>query len=210
MQVKVEDKYCKVCHDSGKPESIYKSHFIRESRDPNSRIICPTLLSLECRYCFKKGHTVKYCPANRRQERRHEYKEEEKQCVTHSLEKKRSNIYMILDEEEEEIYSKTQDSKEDEFPELTHIKKAKDIEMPRTISYASVASKAKEEKKVSLPDIDSRIRLAAESIKKPSKPLRWADSDSESEEDEEDVKIAVYSNVEAEIAVVSNDEDDDW
>ena len=62
-------KYCKVCHDAGKSESEYRSHFLRESRDPNSRIVCPTLLSLECRYCFEKGHTVKYCAVLKKKER---------------------------------------------------------------------------------------------------------------------------------------------
>ena len=55
--------YCKVCHDSGKSEAVYTSHFIRESVDPNSKVLCPTLLALECRFCFCKGHTVKYCSA---------------------------------------------------------------------------------------------------------------------------------------------------
>jgi hypothetical protein len=54
-------KYCKVCHDAGKDEKIYTSHYIRESPDPSSRVVCPTLLALECKYCFKNGHTVKYC-----------------------------------------------------------------------------------------------------------------------------------------------------
>ena len=54
-------KYCKVCHDAGKSETEYTSHFIRENRDPCSKVVCPTLLSLECRHCSKKGHTVKYC-----------------------------------------------------------------------------------------------------------------------------------------------------
>lgn len=54
-------KYCKVCHDAGKSEKEYTSHFIRENRDPLSKVVCPTLLSLECRYCSRKGHTVKYC-----------------------------------------------------------------------------------------------------------------------------------------------------
>ncbi len=53
--------YCKVCHDSGKSEAVYTSHFIRETVDPNSKVVCPTLLALECRFCFCKGHTVKYC-----------------------------------------------------------------------------------------------------------------------------------------------------
>ena len=54
-------KYCKVCHDAGKTETEYTSHFIREDRDPLSKVVCPTLLSLDCRYCSRKGHTVKYC-----------------------------------------------------------------------------------------------------------------------------------------------------
>lgn len=58
--------YCKVCHDSGKSEAVYTSHFIRESVDPNSKVLCPTLLALECRFCFCKGHTVKYCSALKR------------------------------------------------------------------------------------------------------------------------------------------------
>jgi len=62
----VSKKYCKVCHDSGKSEAVYTSHFIRESIDPNSKVLCPTLLALECRFCFCKGHTVKYCSALKR------------------------------------------------------------------------------------------------------------------------------------------------
>lgn len=54
--------FCKVCFDTGKTIEMYNSHFVRESRDPNSRILCPTLLALECRYCFVRGHTVSKCP----------------------------------------------------------------------------------------------------------------------------------------------------
>jgi hypothetical protein len=54
--------FCKVCHDAGKPESEYTNHFVRSSPEPNSVVVCPTLLALECRYCFQHGHTVKFCP----------------------------------------------------------------------------------------------------------------------------------------------------
>ena len=54
--------FCKVCYDTGKTADLYNNHFVRESRDPNSRILCPTLLALECRYCFVRGHTVSKCP----------------------------------------------------------------------------------------------------------------------------------------------------
>jgi len=55
-------KYCKICFDTGKTPDEYLSHFIRENRDPNSKVVCPTLLNLKCNYCFKNAHTVKYCP----------------------------------------------------------------------------------------------------------------------------------------------------
>lgn len=54
--------FCKVCYDTGKTAEMYNSHFVRENRDPTSRILCPTLLALECRYCFVRGHTVSKCP----------------------------------------------------------------------------------------------------------------------------------------------------
>jgi hypothetical protein len=53
--------FCKVCYDSGKPESAFNSHFVRETRDVNSRVVCPTLLALACRFCGARGHTVSKC-----------------------------------------------------------------------------------------------------------------------------------------------------
>lgn len=54
-------KNCKFCKDAGKSVEEYTSHFLRETMDPNSRIVCPTLLLIECRFCFKRGHTVSKC-----------------------------------------------------------------------------------------------------------------------------------------------------
>ncbi len=53
--------FCKVCHDAGKPKSVYTSHFPRRSPATNSPVICPTLLSQSCNYCHQKGHTIRYC-----------------------------------------------------------------------------------------------------------------------------------------------------
>ena len=50
--------YCKVCHDAGKVESVYTSHWVK---DLTGKTTCPTLLSTECRYCYKLGHTTKFC-----------------------------------------------------------------------------------------------------------------------------------------------------
>ena len=56
--------FCKVCHDAGKVESEYTSHYVRSlpDRNGNTMVTCPTLLSTECRYCCNYGHTAKFCP----------------------------------------------------------------------------------------------------------------------------------------------------
>ena len=54
-------KSCKFCKDAGKSVEEYTSHFLRETTDPRSRIVCPTLLQIECRFCFKRGHTISKC-----------------------------------------------------------------------------------------------------------------------------------------------------
>ena len=54
--------YCKVCHDAGKSREEYTSHWVKDRPGPSGRVVCPYLLSLECRYCHKTGHTPKGCP----------------------------------------------------------------------------------------------------------------------------------------------------
>ena len=55
--------FCKVCFDSGEPESVFTSHFVKDAPGPNGKVVCRKLLALTCGYCKKNGHTVKYCPA---------------------------------------------------------------------------------------------------------------------------------------------------
>ena len=57
----LKKKFCKVCQDAGKTEKEYTSHYVRSAPGPNGVVVCPTLLSQECRYCYKRGHTVKFC-----------------------------------------------------------------------------------------------------------------------------------------------------
>lgn len=54
--------FCKVCFDTGKPESVYTSHYVRNVPGENGVVVCPTLLDIQCRYCKKKGHTTSKCP----------------------------------------------------------------------------------------------------------------------------------------------------
>ena len=101
-------KYCKVCHDAGKSEAEYRSHFVRASAEPGAKVVCPTLLAQECRYCFKAGHTAGYCPtikANKKITRKEEPKVE-KQPKT-PVKKEPTNAFAAL-------YDSDDDDKETE------------------------------------------------------------------------------------------------
>lgn len=73
--------YCAHCFNLKKPESEYRSHFLRASTDPKSPVVCPELLATICRYCLKTGHTVSSCSvlaAKKRDEER-DVKQKEKE-----------------------------------------------------------------------------------------------------------------------------------
>ncbi len=55
--------FCKVCFDAGKSEQEYTGHFLKDRPGPNGKVICPTLLATECRYCHEHGHFKSHCPA---------------------------------------------------------------------------------------------------------------------------------------------------
>jgi hypothetical protein len=188
-------KYCKICYDTGKPSSEYLSHFIRENKDPNSKIVCPTLLNLKCNYCFKNGHTVKYCPIlkmgcgnciknghtlkycpalmNKKEGMKNgRLKMEEK-----NKEKWLSdNIYSCLDSDliEEENNKNNCDLKklEDDFPELTKPIVNK-INLDK-MSYVAVVSKPLVCKSVEINKMNTKAST-----------MDWATWDSETESEEE-------------------------
>ena len=55
--------FCKVCYDTGKNESVYTSHFVKDKQGSDGKVVCPYLLSLTCTFCKKsEGHTARHCP----------------------------------------------------------------------------------------------------------------------------------------------------
>ena len=54
--------FCPMCKKHGKSEAEYTSHFMRESRDENSRPLCPILLDMKCNRCGNAGHIAARCP----------------------------------------------------------------------------------------------------------------------------------------------------
>ena len=114
--------FCKVCKDAGKPESVYTSHWVRETPDIRSKVVCPTLLALECRYCHANNHTVKYCPVLKTKEKQDQEQSKPRPrppTKTPAIGKPvRSNIFMCLDSDSEDEV-KVKVKKEEQFPALS-------------------------------------------------------------------------------------------
>ena len=210
MTVKVVKPFCKVCHDAGKPESEYTSHFVRSDTGPNSKVICPTLLAQECRYCCKIGHTVKFCPVLADQHKTEaktakkcEYLEAKVNKPITKKYKKKQNAFEVLDfesdteKEDINIYKNTmkqeEKPKKEEFPALCS---NKTVAVPVLSGYANIAAKSRsqfeaeqkqmEAEKYEKEMIERSIKGAKQVAKKevPAKPVSWADYDSDSDEDE--------------------------
>lgn len=167
--------YCKVCYDLGKSEQEYTNHWVK---DFNGKTTCPTLLNTECRYCFKLGHTAKYCEVlvknNKKKERINNsyYQELPKKQPE---QKKQANKYAVLIEDSNS--EEEEEAQIEEYPVLTSLR-AMEVREPNTnCCWAEIAAKPKvqmEEKPV--------ITITTKPVIKKS----WADwSDTEDETEDE-------------------------
>ena len=190
----VPTKYCKVCHDAGKE---YNNHWVK---DLNGKTTCPTLLNTECRYCFKLGHTTKFCDVLAKQNKERERNERRRaNAVDKSAAKepkKSTNLFSNLaedsDDNEEEVVRK---EVREEYPTLCQPV----IRMEAKTGWAAIAAKPKEEvKPVELEKKSGLVVLTSKAVveKKPEQPPKlmpivkksWADwSDSEDEEEEDEL-----------------------
>ncbi len=206
-------KFCKVCQDAGKSEVDYRSHFTRETADPHSKVVCPLLLSLECRFCFKNGHTVKYCPKLKQQDKTLKYAQANKQKqIEHKLEIKQvakkpsANLFICLDSDSEE---ESDPRIECEFPCL--VKHSNASRQPEPFSYAAALAKKPVVKELALyettkidakPPVTTPVTAPVTPTHTPtatatsaklapwtqqtSKTSKWAALESDEEEDDED------------------------
>jgi hypothetical protein len=215
--------YCKVCHDAGKTESEYTSHFVRETPEPTSKVLCPTLLQQKCSYCSKSGHTVKYCKDALKAKSKPVTKVEIKKVVPKTPTKTPTNMFSVLynDDTEETIISKksnpTQSSvskqsievKED-FPALCSTTTKKTL--PSISGYATIAAKSKadyDKEKYEQKLIETSIKRQMPQIK--SKGKVTFVEEVVVEEDEESMSVSVaapvlYSNR----IMKASDTDCDW
>lgn len=215
--------FCKVCHDAGKTESEYTSHFVRSLPDMNgkTKITCPILAATECRYCYELGHTTKFCPVLEENAKRSkkeksvsiQYQKAEQRAFSRPIpepvvEKKYGGAFAAFgDESDEEKPVPKVAVVVDEYPALFGSKKEVTTVAKSAISWAAMAEKpaAPVLKPILKPVIKNTPQIAGKS---------WADySDSEEEEEEEFqgaplVRTASVYNVPC-YARASAD-DDDW
>jgi hypothetical protein len=217
--------YCKVCHDAGKPESEYTSHYVRSQPDRTGKtvVLCPVLKATECRYCFELGHTTKFCPviAGKKKDeirlQNAEKREEEKKVSQKP--KIKPTFALLAEDSDNEEEAKPVDKKPiaakpiaakpvDEFPALAAVKsEAK----PVLSGWANIAAKSaaefQTEKKANsvkcqmFPPVKSKSPLMKKSW------ADWSDSDDEDECTYEKAKQSVMKASEMNWAV---EDDEDW
>jgi hypothetical protein len=174
---------CKVCKDAGKSENEYSSHYVK---DLNGQVTCPTLLSQECRFCGRKGHTTSHCSELAKK------KEKETRILTAKppisppkKEVKKSNVFAYLEMNSDDSES------EDEFPAVAPVIAVKKT-IPSTTSYASMAAKPIPEYNTNQKkEFTTKLKSATtwEPLA-PGQKKSWAqmndeDSDEDSDEDKE-------------------------
>lgn len=54
--------FCKFCKDAGKTQKEFTSHYPKDKPGKDGKVVCPTILNNECRYCHEKGHAKSHCP----------------------------------------------------------------------------------------------------------------------------------------------------
>jgi len=189
--------FCKVCQDAGKTEKEYTNHNVRDLKD--GRTTCPTLLALECKNCFKRGHTVKYCSLTKAYDEPINKKAYQEPAKT---QQKSKNVFMLLDSDNESDNEEAVEEKEQlkQFPVLQQQQpqpqqaKAQPLNYSRLINLTEEQIKKEEVIKalpkatVALPKATVFLPKATVFLPKVVQrgKLDWATAESDSEGDEEE------------------------
>jgi len=218
-QKKSSKPFCKVCHDAGKMEAEYTSHFVKSEPGAKGVVVCPTLLAQGCGFCREFGHTVKYCMKLKNREKNIKKNERDYQRSQHEVKKvdqkvdqKVNSRFAVLahDSDECRLAKKPKSiKKESAFPVLVDVKVKPNTEpntQPNTkISYASMAAKPAIQmtpcepnypppNTITVPTIGDYIKAAKRT---PMKSWAdWSDSDDEEEEyyrDPETNELVLYN-----------------
>ena len=216
--------YCKVCHDAGKTEAEYTSHYVRSRPDMNGKttVTCPVLAATECRYCYKLGHTTKFCPVIEENEKRAK-KQKSLAIQAHKAELRAapkptaqvaSNKYAsafsaLADDSDDEkpmpvVMAPVAKPAVDDFPVLVGLKPVTAQVTKPTVSWAAVAEKP------AAPVLKPIVKPTPQIVTK-----SWADySDSDTEEEEDEFEgaplVRTDSVYNAPCYARATADDDDW
>ena len=144
--------FCKVCHDSGKTEAEYTSHFVKSEPGSKGKVVCPTLLNQGCSYCHETGHTVSYCQVLKQNTKNKE--KSQRVVIFHNdsvisvlKNTNKTNGFAalgLLDEEADKMDAREKQIQA-EYPVLRQAQvKAQvkaQVQVPQAMSYASMANK---------------------------------------------------------------------
>lgn len=186
---------CKVCMDANKPMSVYSTHRVKQ----NGVVVCPTLLSQECKYCHKKGHTVKFCSTLKKENER---KEKQLALADGSADNKKKtqrvefkdpistiNRFRVLEEQEDIIIAPALNEVPHAYPALCA--KTITVVAPMLGGYATAL------KTPIKPKMQIQTKTQTETHKKlfstydPTQKKSWSNCpDSDDEEEEEETKEA--------------------
>jgi hypothetical protein len=189
--------FCKVCHDSGKTEAEYTSHFVKSEPGSKGKVVCPTLLNQGCSYCHETGHTVSYCQVLKQNNKNKEktqrvsvFQKGSSAVAVKSTTKTNGFAALgLLDEEADQMEAHEQA----EYPVLihnqarTHAQVQVQVKAPMMMSYASMANKApvsgeiRQQHKTPAVVTKSRAIVTHNMVKKSW--ADWSDSDDEDASD---------------------------
>ena len=164
--------FCKVCKDAGKTESEYTSHFVK---DKSGKTICPTLLNQACKYCRQTGHTVKFCPTlklNEKNKKREEYfkkQQPEWQDELNSATRRLRSSFATAFDSDSEDDSEDELDLNDNMPVATNYIR----------TYASVLQDDSVPQVENIKDTNRTYTFDTSHLKGKS----WADDDSDSDEE---------------------------
>jgi len=205
--------FCKVCFDAGKLENEYRSHFVKSETGGQGTIVCPTIKSIECRYCHGFGHTVKYCGVLK--EKSTQVKKVKKDmnlvyesknsrpivAATKSVPVGKTGYFMALDESDDEEDVDTCNNKAlDEYPQISNktapsatltgwaamVSKAVPIPSPRPVVELTSSNTTMTEPCQSFVETAVAVMPKQEYVPPKKKPImNWADYESDSDDDHE-------------------------
>lgn len=163
--------FCKVCQDAGKLEQEFTNHNVR---DRTGRTVCPTLLAQECRNCFKRGHTVKYCSLLKEAAKAPApvlKKPAKKPDVTRS-----KNVFMLLESDSEEEELDEQEQEVTEFPALQSVTVTN---QKPVLNYGRIIDQANN------PDLYAKAKEAQKEAERQKEMVAWAKAEAARQLDEE-------------------------